>query len=85
MYSVAVKVALTLSSVVLGVILVAINYEAGMVLEGSAANTLTWATALGSGLGYLLPVAIMLLHNVSDEEMAEIIKSNAEKYGANEA
>lgn len=85
MYNVAVKAALTLSSVVMGVILVAINYEAGVVLEGAAASTLTWATGLGPGLGYLLPVAIMLLHNVSDEKMAEIIKSNAEKYGANEA
>lgn len=85
MYNVAVKAALTLSSVVLGIVLVAINYEAGVVLEGSAANALTWATGLGPGLGYLLPVVIMLLHNVSDEKMAEIIKSNAEKYGANEA
>lgn len=81
MYNVAVKAALTLSSVVLGIVLVAINYEAGVVLEGSAANALTWATGLGPGLGYLLPVVIMLLHNVSDEKMAEIIKSNAEKYG----
>ena len=81
MYNVAVKASMTLSSIVLGIILVAINYEAGVVLEGAAANTLTWATGLGPGLGYLLPVLIMRLHNVSDKEMTKIIAENAEKYG----
>jgi len=81
MYNVAVKAAMAISSAVIGIILVAINYEAGVVLEGAAASTLTWATGLGPGLGYLLPVAIMLLHNVSDKEMARIIAANAEKYG----
>ena len=81
MYNVAVKASLALSSLVLGIVLTAIHYEAGIVLEGSAASTLTWATGLGPGLGYLLPVAIMLLHNVSDEKMKEIIAENAEKYG----
>lgn len=78
MYNVSVKAALALSSVVLGIILVAIHYEPGVTLTGSAASTLTWATGLGPGLGYLLPVAIMLLHNVSDEEMSKIIAANAE-------
>lgn len=79
MYNVSVKAAMALSSVVLGIILVVIHYEPGTILTGSAVNTLTWATGLGPGLGYLLPVAIMLLHNVSDKEMSKIIAENAEK------
>lgn len=80
MYNVAVKAAMAMSSVLLGVILVAINYQPGVLLEGSAASTLTWATGLAPGLGYLLPILIMMLHNVSDDKMKEIIASNAEKY-----
>lgn len=80
MYNVAVKAAMALSSVALGLILTAINYQPGVILKGAAASTLTWATGLGPGLGYLLPVVIMMLHNVSDKEMKAIIAANAEKY-----
>ena len=80
MYSVAVKAAMALSSIVLGVVLKVIHYEAGVMLEGSAATTLTMITGLAPAIGYLLPLLLMLIHNVSDQEMEKIIKENAEKY-----
>lgn len=81
MYSVAVKVAIALSTVALGAILNLIDYTPGMVLDSAGAKALCWATALAPGLGYLLPVILMLIHGVSDKEMANMIRSNAEKYG----
>lgn len=82
MYSVAVKIAISLSTLVIGAILNLINYTPGMVLDAAGENALCWATALGPGLGYLLPVVLLLFHGVSDKRMEEIIKSNAAKYGS---
>ncbi len=82
MYSVAIKSSMALSSVILGFVLKAIHYEPGVLLQGSAATTLTMITGLAPAIGYLLPLAVMLLHNVSDKEMEQIIKDNAEKYDA---
>ncbi|QBE99618.1 MFS transporter [Blautia producta] len=79
MYNVAVKVALALSSLALGGILTAINYTPGATLGAEGANVLTWATGLAPGVGYLLPLVIMLFHKVSDKEMDVIIKENAER------
>lgn len=80
MYNVAVKVALALSSVALGVILNAIHYNPDAMLDAAGSATLTWCTALAPAIGYLLPLAIMLFHKVSDKEMTQIIKENAQKY-----
>ena len=80
MYNVAVKVALSLSSLVLGAVLVAINYQPNVILTGADATKMTMVIGLAPGLAYLIPVLIMLRHNVSDKEMGEIIKRNVEKY-----
>ncbi len=80
MYSVAVKASLACSSVALGLILNLIHYNPDAVLNASEATVLTWCTGLAPGIGYLMPVVIMLLHKVSDQEMADIIKENEEKY-----
>lgn len=81
MYSVAVKIAIAVSTVALGAILNLIHYTPGMVLDDAGAKALCWATALSPGLGYLLPVILLLIHGVSDKEMARIIEENAKKYG----
>lgn len=81
MYSVAVKVAIALSATVLGLVLSLINYNPDVVLDAAGASTLTLFTGLMPALGYLLPLVIMLIHNVSDEQMAVIIKENEAKYG----
>ena len=81
MYSVAVKIAIAVSTLALGAILKLIDYTPGMVLDSAGATALCWATALGPGLGYLLPIVLLLIHGVSDKEMAVTIKENAEKYG----
>ena len=84
MYNIAVKASMALSTVALGILLSAINYEPGMVLDAAGRSTLTWSTGLAPAIGYGLPVLIMLLHRVPDHEMAAIIKENAEKYGTSE-
>ena len=81
MYSVAVKIAIAVSTLALGAILKLIDYTPGMVLDSAGATALCWATALAPGFGYLLPIILLLIHGVSDKEMAVIIKENAEKYG----
>ena len=40
---------------------------------------MTWVTGLAPGLGYLLPVIVMLFHKISDKEMEKIIQKNAEQ------
>lgn len=82
MYNVAVKLAMACSSVLLGVILNAINYNPDAVLDAAGQTTLTWCTGLAPAIGYFCPILIMLLHQVSDKEMQQIIKENAEKYAA---
>lgn len=79
MYNVAVKVSLAISSLLLGVILSAVNFQAGTALDAAGAGRLTWIIAAVPAIGYLMPLLLMQFHNVSDKEMGEIIKENAEK------
>lgn len=79
MYNVAVKVAMAIAGLVLGMLLTALNYTPGEVISASGATAMTWVTGLAPGLGYLLPVIVMLFHKISDKEMEKIIQENAEQ------
>lgn len=80
MYGLAVKVAISLSSVALGLVLNLINYEPGMVLNDHSATMLTVATGLSPAVCYFIPVILLVIHGVSDKEIERCIKENAEKY-----
>ena len=79
MYNVAVKVTMAIAGLVLGMLLTALNYTPGEVISASGATAMTWVTGLAPGLGYLLPVIVMLFHKISDKEMEKIIQKNAEQ------
>lgn len=79
MYNVAVKVSLAISSLLLGVILTAVQFQAGTALSAEAAGRLTWIIAAVPAAGYLIPLLLMQFHNVSDKEMGIMIQENVEK------
>ena len=84
MYSLAVKIGIALSSLALGIVLGLINYEPGMTMTAHSSNLLTIATGLTPAICYFVPVILLLIHGVSDKEIAVCIKENAEKYGTEE-
>lgn len=81
MSGLAIKIAVSLSTLVLGAVLGLINYEPGTAMTAASANMLTYATSLVPAACYLLPIVFLVIHGVSDEEMDRCTKENTQKYG----
>ncbi|MGN0356915.1 MAG: MFS transporter [Blautia sp.] len=79
MQGLSVKLGIALSSLILGAVLTLIHYEPGVALSAAGCISLTWTTALVPCIAFLLPILFLLFHRVSDQEMAEAIKANAEQ------
>ena len=79
MYGLTVKIAVSLAAIVLGAALAAINYTEGMSLSAAMSTKLVVICGCTMGIGYILPsILLKFLHPVSDDDMARMIKENAE-------
>lgn len=76
MYGIAVKIGITLSAIMIGIMLKIISYQPGMELDMSGKTKLNWCTALTMTIGYCIPLLIMKLHPVSDAQIEKIAKVN---------
>lgn len=74
------KIGTALSSVGLGVVLVAVNYTEGAVLDAAGKTTLTMATGLIPTITLAIyALFLIIFHNVSDKEIERCIEENAKK------
>jgi Na+/melibiose symporter-like transporter len=78
----AIKGAIAVSAGAMGVILMMINFEAGETLSQAGMTSLTWAMGLSPAVGYIIPIAILLIHGVSDNTMLKCIAENEKKLSA---
>lgn len=76
------KIATTLSTILLGVVLGMIHYEEGMVLDLAGKKVFTMATGLIPAAGFLIfGLLILFFFNLTDKEIQKCIEENAEKDG----
>lgn len=80
MYGLSVKFSQAVSAALVGLILGAVSYKAGMVLDAAGKTRFSWMLGLTMAIGYgLLPGIIMKFHPVSDQEMEKIAIENERK------
>lgn len=80
MYGLSVKFSQAVSAIVVGLVLKAVSYEAGMQFDAAQRGRFSWLVALTMAVGYgVLPAVIMRFHPVSDKEMERVAIENEKR------